>query len=133
IQKTVNNGLHIFLRCEQIEGNQKLARRYATEEERTDNPDEKVKVLLETRGEGGFIVVAPTPGYTAMSGSLQEVGFISVEDKERLFECCRSFNEVFQEVNLPTNKRFTSTLSGVPPWEDYNLRADVPTYLQSQG
>lgn len=133
IQKTVNNGLHIFLRCEQIEGNQKLARRYATEEERRDNPDEKVKVLLETRGEGGFIVVAPTPGYTAMSGSLQEVGFISVEDKERLFECCRSFNEVFQEVNLPTSKRFTSTLTGVPPWEDYNQRADVPSYLQSQG
>lgn len=134
IQKTVNNGLHIFLKCEEIEGNLKLARRYATDEEKAINPDEKVKVLLETRGEGGFIVVAPTPGYEVITGSLHEIGFVSIEDKERLFECCRFFNEVYRDVSPPTSKRFLSTLSGnLPPWEDYNERADVPGYLQSQG
>lgn len=133
IQTTVNNGLHIFLRCEQIDGNLKLAQRPTTKEEREKEPEEKVKVLLETRGEGGFIVVAPTPGYEAVLGSIQNIGFISVDDKERLFECCRSFNEVFTEVPLPASKRFTSNIDGLPPWEDYNQRADIPTFLQSHG
>lgn len=133
IQKTLNNGLHIFLRCEEIEGNQKLASRYTTEKERAKESNEKTKVLLETRSEGGFIVCSPTPGYEVVTGALTEIGFISVDDKERLFEACRSLNEVFDEIKPPTSKKFTSSLPGLPPWEDYNQRADVPSYLQSRG
>jgi hypothetical protein len=106
VQHTINKGLHIFLRCDQIEGNQKLASRVTTDEEKTKEPLEKTKVLLETRAEGGFIVVAPTPGYEVLTGSLQNIGFISIEDKERLFEACRSLNEVFEVVKPPTSKKF---------------------------
>ena len=133
IQRTVNKGLHIFLRCEQIEKNEKLARRYATPEELAQNPEEKIKVLLETRAEGGFIVCAPTEGYEVLEGSLTEIGFISAEDKEQLFEACRSLNEVFAEVKPPYSKTFNSQLSGLPPWDDYNQRADIPAFLLSHG
>lgn len=130
IQRTINNGLHIFLRCEEIEGNQKLAQRPATAEELKTDPN-KTKTLLETRAEGGFIVCAPTEGYTQRSGSLLEIGSISIDDKERLFECCRSLNEVFEEIKPPLSKKFISELSDLPPWEDYNRKADVPALLQS--
>lgn len=133
IQKTINGGLHIFLRCEQIEGNLKLAQRQTTAAEREKEPDEKVKVLLETRGDGGFIVVAPTEGYEVMSGELTDIGFISIDDKERLFEICRSFNEVFTEVAPPVSKKFTTAIEGLPPWEDYDQRADVTAFLLSHG
>ncbi len=133
IQKTVNNGLHIFLRCEVIEGNQKLARRHATDGELAINPTDKIRVLLETRAEGGFIVCAPTPGYEVVSGSLLEIGFISLEDKDRLFEACRSLNEVFEEVKPPTSKKFINDLQGLPPWEDFNRKVNGGDYILSQG
>ena len=42
--------------------NTKLASRPATAEELAVKPEEKIKVLAETRGHGGFVVCAPTPG-----------------------------------------------------------------------
>lgn len=121
IQTTVNNGRHIFLRCESIEGNLKLA------------CNEKGETLLETRGEGGFIVCAPTEGYEAISGSLSNVGFITIEDKETLFAVCRSLSEKHEEIKPPTSRKFTTELQGIAPWESYNLKADVPAFLQSHG
>ncbi len=132
IQKTINNGLHIFLRCEQIESSMKLAQRPATKEELEKSSHDKVRVLLETRGEGGFIVCAPTPGYAVVSGSLLEIGFISIEDKERLFEVCRSFNEVFTEIKPPTSKKFTNDFKDLTPWEDYNQKVSGGDYILSQ-
>lgn len=129
IQRTVNNGLHIFLRCEQIEGNQKLAQRPTTDEERIKEPLEKTKVLLETRGEGGFIVIAPTEGYTAVSGDLLNVGYVTPDEKEDLFQACRSLNEVFEEVRPPSSKKFIAE-NGLTPWADYDQRCDAPAYLE---
>ncbi len=133
IQKTINNGLHIFLRCEQIESSMKLAQRPATKEELEKSPHDKVRVLLETRGEGGFIVCAPTLGYEVVSGSLLGIGFISMDDKERLFEACRSFNEVFTEIKPPSSKKFTNDFKGLTPWEDYNQKVNGADYILSQG
>ncbi len=48
VQKTVNNGYHFIYRCQQIEGNKILAKNL------------KEEVLIETRGEGGFIKVYPS-------------------------------------------------------------------------
>lgn len=44
------NGAHIAYRCKEIAGNTKLAQSKAR------------KSLIETRGEGGFIIVAPSSG-----------------------------------------------------------------------
>ena len=49
VQKTINGGYHLIYRCSEIEGNQKLAMRKTTEQEREVNPNEKTKVLIETR------------------------------------------------------------------------------------
>ncbi|MBB2900491.1 hypothetical protein FHR75_001279 [Kineococcus radiotolerans] len=51
-------GLHVFLRCtEPVAGNMKLAR-----------GEDGRQTLAETRGEGGFVVAAPTPGRFHPSG-----------------------------------------------------------------
>lgn len=64
-------GVHFIYRvCDQpVPGNEKIARRPATIEELAENPAEKVKVLAETRGEGGYVIVAPTPGICHPSGN----------------------------------------------------------------
>ncbi len=62
--KTRSGGYHLYYRCEKIEGNQKLAQREATAEEMKLNPGDKVRVLIETRGQGGYVVAPPSEGYT---------------------------------------------------------------------
>src|SRR5690606_38122820 len=53
---------------ETVPGNTKLARRPSTPEELAATPGARVQVLAETRGEGGYVVVAPTPGTHHPSG-----------------------------------------------------------------
>jgi hypothetical protein len=82
VQKTISNGYHFIYRCEFIEGNKKLAQRYATIEE--SEYGEKVKVLLETRGEKGYIAVAPTYGYKLVHGTFDNIQTITVEQRNIL-------------------------------------------------
>lgn len=65
-----SGGLHFIYRVSdhEVPGNHPLARRPATEVELAANPDDKIKVLSETRGEGGYVIVAPTSGLCHPSG-----------------------------------------------------------------
>lgn len=67
---TPSGGLHLLYRIEdhEVPGNTKIARRPATEEELAANPQDKIKVLAETRGEGGYVIVAPTGGTVHPTG-----------------------------------------------------------------
>ncbi len=59
--ETTPNGLHLVYRCpDGIEGNQKLAM--------WPDGDGKAKAVIETRGEHGFIVTAPSHGTVHASG-----------------------------------------------------------------
>ena len=86
VEKTPGGGYHWFTRCAEISGNAKLARRPKRPEEMKE-PGAKVKVLIETRGEGGYVVAAPSDGtvhpsggaYTLLRGG---VWTIPVRDRE---------------------------------------------------
>lgn len=69
--RTRSGGWHLYYRCLEIAGNQLLARRPLTEQEKIKTKN-GAKVLIETRGEGGIAVVAPTPGYTFMEGRFHQ-------------------------------------------------------------
>lgn len=65
-----SGGLHFLYRISdhEVPGNTKIARRPATEEELSLDPQDKLKVLAETRGHGGYVITAPTPGICHPSG-----------------------------------------------------------------
>jgi hypothetical protein len=69
-EATPSGGLHLLYRVtgEPVPGNTKLARRPATAAELELDPKDRLKVLAETRGEGGFVVVAPSHGPVHPSG-----------------------------------------------------------------
>lgn len=129
IQKTQNGGFHFFYRCDVIEKNTKLARREATLEEKKRG--EKIKVLIETRGEGGYVLVHPSKGYSIIQGSLFEIQTITPDEREILFACAKSFNQivdVFVQKKTKEIEKYNST--GLTPFDDYNTRGDCVGLLQ---
>ena len=96
LEQTPNGGWHLLYRCpEQIEGNQKLAR------VPVDGP-ERVKTLVETRGEGGLIIVEPSRGpvhpsgrpYMRKLGGVASLATISAIERQRLLASIRVFDEM---------------------------------------
>ncbi|CAB4140603.1 DNA primase/polymerase, bifunctional, N-terminal [uncultured Caudovirales phage] len=128
IAKTKSNGYHIYYRCEVIEGNQKLAMRRATEQELRTNPQLKQVVVIETRGEAGYVIAAPTDGYKWEGGTLQ---VLTIDEREALLSICRSFNEVIEEQRII--HKVDVKEYGVSPFDDYNSRGDVVALLTKHG
>jgi hypothetical protein len=136
IAKTVNKGFHILIRVpvEAIEGNQKLASRPATSGEAPEG--DKLKTLIETKGEGGYFVAAPTVGYEWSQGTFKEIPLITAKERETLFTIAKSFDQtpVKKTTGEKTEQKPYAAVSGeVSPFCDYNARADVPALLEKHG
>lgn len=122
IAQTKSGGYHIYYRCKEIKGNLKLATKLNKE------------VLIETRGEGGYVIAPPTPKYTYIQGEPINIPTITPEDRDILFSISKSFNELEEintKVNTPTSTTYNST--GLSPFEDYNQRGDIVGLLESKG
>lgn len=127
VQKTKNNGYHFIYRCSFIEGNQALATRHANEEEKANG--DKIKVLLETRGDRGFIVCYPTPGYELIFGDFTKIQTITTEERSVLINAAFSFNEVLKPI-VHHEIKSRKQVAGMSPIEDYNHRCDVVSLLE---
>jgi putative DNA primase/helicase len=88
LERTPSGGFHALWRCETIDGNLKLGRRPATAAELAEDPDDKVKVLIETRGEGGFTILAPSNGTTHPTGKPWELAPTLHENAESARIAC---------------------------------------------
>jgi len=130
IVKTRSNGKHLIYKCEVIEKNQKLAQRLPTLEEAKNNPSIKSYCIIETRGEGGYVVAPPSQGYEIQQDGIH---VISLDEREVLFEIMRSFNEIFEEAIIEAHQRPSTKDYGVSPFDDYNRRGDVVELLGRNG
>lgn len=131
VQKTPTGGYHFIYRAPEVEGNKKLANRHATEAEQSDTK-EKIKVLIETRGEGGYFACEPFPDYRVIYGSLLDVKTITKDEREILLDCAKTFNDVFEPVHVKKeHKEYIA--SNLTPFDDYNQRGEVLDLLLSQG
>ncbi len=122
ISQTKSGGYHIYYRCKEIKGNLKLATKLNKE------------LLIETSGQGGYVIAPPTPKYTYIQGEPGNIPTITPEDRDILFSISKSFNELEEvkpKVNTPTSTTYNST--GLSPFEDYNQRGDIVGLLESKG
>ena len=129
VVRTKSGGYHLYYRCELVEGNQKLAMRHATKNELSETPHAKEIVLIETRGEGGYVLAPPSEGYTKEREF--KVNTISLEQRDSILSICRSFNEVVKEVRaqvVADSEAYATT-----PWDDYNAKCDVVALLEANG
>ncbi len=159
VQKTRSGGYHLMYRCKKVEGNIKLANRATTDDEREDtynrtyqaeilkegssddkakalaqraSDNDKVRVLLETRGLGGQVVCYPSDGYEFIYGDFFSISEITEDERDTLFGIARQFNQVFEEVQVPKKTNLSKT-SGLSTFDDYNQRGDIIGLLESNG
>jgi hypothetical protein len=139
LDESPSTGIHWSFYCSEIGGNTKLARRPKLPEEMSD-PNDKVKVLIETRGEGGFIITPPSYGdvhpsgrpYRLLRGGFETIATITPEERANLFELARSFDQMpKQTVKVPLPQK--SSTSGLRPGDDFNARGDWANVLEPSG
>ena len=109
IVQTKSGGYHIYYRSETIEGNLKLA----------NNP--KGEAILETRGEGGYVVAPPTPDYKIVQGDYNSIPDITLEERDTLLSICRSLDQ--QKKESPLIEQYFTHLPQISNPEDSPLEA----------
>lgn len=141
-ERSPGGGYHWIYRVADlpVPGNVKLARRPATAEELETNPDERVKVLAETRGEGGQVVVAPTPGrfhetgasWSLLAGEAGVVPTITAEERCALHDLVSTIDEMPESA--PAAQRTGSGGRGSGrPGDDFEARTAWPAILTPHG
>ncbi|HLZ10929.1 MAG TPA: bifunctional DNA primase/polymerase [Chloroflexota bacterium] len=137
-EATPGGGVHLPYYCPTIEGNTKLA-------QRPGNPDENghptVKTLIETRGEGGYIVLAPSCGrvhlngkpYRVLAGSLGTIATITSEERESLFGLARAFDEMPKMTDSDPAPPSPNGTPGDRPGDRFNAVADWREILEPHG
>lgn len=138
IVETPSGGRHVYYRCqERIEGNQQLAMRIVRGER---------KVLIETRGEGGYVVAPGSPAtchregrcYSLLQGDLvpgggeRSIPRVTADVRSCLLDSARSFNEVSEIVREPWHQQYRPDFAG-RPGDIFNAKADWKEILVPSG
>jgi putative DNA primase/helicase len=137
--QTPGGGYHWPYRCSEIAGNTKLARRPKMPEEMS-HPEDKVKVLIETRGQGGFIVEWPSFGkvhpsgkpYKLLSGGFDTIATITPEERASLFELARTFDQMPKRGAQESHPKGNAKGEG-KPGDDFNTRSEWGHILEPSG
>lgn len=100
-------------------GNQKLAMRHKD-------------VLIETRGQGGYVVCPPSKGYQFLQGSFQSLPVLTDSERSALIDAARLFDERMEDT-APVAEIVTMEGGGLRPGDDYDQRATWEEVLEPHG
>jgi hypothetical protein len=104
VEQSPKGGLHLFYRVSgaAVPGNTRLAQQPIT------RPDGTVgrEPLIETRGQGGYVIVAPTPAeasdlpaghkrpWVAGGNGPEQIATVTADEREQLVRLCRTFDRM---------------------------------------
>ncbi|GAC1308943.1 MAG: hypothetical protein NVSMB27_46390 [Ktedonobacteraceae bacterium] len=136
LESTPSGGKHLLYRCDTVEGNQKLACRLH---------GSKRSTLIETRGEGGLIIVSPSRGqvhpsgksYTLLRGGVSSIRTITTHQRSLLFAAARQFDTTppVELSSLPSRKTvlLENGGDGTRPGDLFNQHASWEDILIPHG
>jgi len=130
METSQSGGVHVIFQTETApKGNRKFA-------------SDENGVLIETRGEGGYFVCAPTAGYEFVQGSFETVQRLTQEEEAILYDAARTFHispETQAAPQLTTRHQSLATGSEaadewlLTPGDDFNRRCDIRQFLTDHG
>lgn len=95
LETTQSGGKHLAYRCETaVDGNLKLT---------TRTVDGAAKTTIETRGEGGIVIVAPTAGYNVVRGDWAALPVVSAATRQTFLDAARSLSDAPKELPKTPN------------------------------
>lgn len=111
LEATPDGGRHLLYRCEEVGRNQPLARKPLAN-------GQGYQTLIETRGNGGLLIIAPSDGhvhpsgkpYRLLSGGVASIATITTEERTQLLALARSFDET--PMKIPTERANYTPASG---------------------
>jgi len=125
VQKTPSGGFHVLYRCpENCIENRKLAQK---------GTKNKPTVLIETRGEGGYFLCNPSPGYKILRGKLTEIPTISLEDANNLMAFAAYFDKTEDLKTFQAPETVSISRNGLSPLDDYDQKNNPVDLLLSHG
>lgn len=130
IQQTPSGGYHVIYRTTQKpEGNKKIAGRSAIFGE-----DGSKFYFIESRGEGGYFLVSPSPGYDLGGTDLATVPEIDWDTRCDMFNFGYSLNNLIEEKKVDYNN-INSDYDGwiKTPGDDYSDRVSIRSLFESNG
>jgi putative DNA primase/helicase len=163
LELTPSGGVHILYRLADapVPGNTKLANRPARVDELTDDESALVakgrtvvRGLAETRGDGGFVIVAPSAGTTHPTGKPWalavgrpgQVPTITAAEREQLHDLFRQLDQMPQRPAQPappetilrgvepqTGPLRRNDGPGLSPGDDFAARTEWPAILEPAG
>lgn len=149
VELTPSGGVHYIFRVDgPVLGNTKLASRLSTQAELAANPQQLIQVLIETRGEGGFVVIAPSHldnhGDWTTTAAPGVVVTLDAAERDLLYACARMLHDGPSEPLRPAREArvaagrpddpFSYTgPAGLSPFDDFSGRTDWKDILEPEG
>lgn len=130
VVRTPSGGFHVYFRCSEISKSNKIA----------CDPEAEKKVLIETRGEGAYIIAPGSPPATHSTGKLYElikgdfsqIPRITPEEREQLWFAAMEFDR-----RKPRERKSVRGLdqrqrvAGIKtPWGDFDHNEDWAAILE---
>lgn len=161
LERSQSGGMHAVYRCaEPVDGAMKLSGRVVACESADEvtiagksykpqrNADGGFKValsLIETKGERGLFLCAPSPGYERVQGDLASLPVLTSSEHAVLIDAAIELDQRPRVANEPSNLRTTSRSSvlangststnraGTRPGDIYNAEGDIRPLLMNHG
>lgn len=130
---TPSEGRHWFYICADTKGNTTLASR--------PQSDGKKKALIQTRGRGGYAIVAPSCGkvhpsgkpYQLQRGGFAQIATITPEEQDALWALARSLDQCLRPEDVRPTPRSTSPAQGDRPGDLFNAVSTWDDILTPHG
>jgi len=141
-ENTPSGGVHLLYHVTgDVAPNTKFARRPSTPDELETYPDQKIQVLIETRGEGGWVVTAPSNGRCHPTGGAWQIAegnpatipTVTTDERDALHDLMRSFDQMPRPDPSPTPRTSGMLSDRLSPGDDYNQRATWEQILEPYG
>lgn len=126
LETTQSGGKHLAYRCsEPVDGNLKLT---------TRNVDGYAKTTIETRGEGGIVIVAPTAGYAVVRGDWAALPVVSAATRKTFLDAARSLSDAPKEAPKTPNvapRAIADSGDSIADW--MRTQGIIPRLLSANG